>query len=471
MFILPKPFYLLILLIISTIFLLFLILRLPSISYQTNQCQHLWDSSECKNLNNSLNWHPITCFIDENNSFDYFTSNIPPRLFKNKNKMVAANPIEQFSNVAIRQRIKCLKPENGLPMSVQWSPIPYFYPVQILQFGFDYFMRNRTEQRKLIERMLSNKDDFLVLKSGEKGFYKLNMELEKLANFQLFSDLPILLFSAKIESMDASFVIFFEERIGGNLKRRKLKLEFRQWPNGSALTLLNSKSTLSDALNFIPISIQFSGPLQLQLTSIRQKNFAHKEIFLRVAEWLLKNQDDRGGWPIPVERIFNKDEEENKLFLSAGWYSAMAQGHALSFLARAFNATGDERFLLAGERACDLFELPTSKGGIKNQLFGYDWYEEYPTLPSGTFVLNGFIYALVGLNDFSSFYNENKNSSNFSSKKLFFNGLNSLRSLLPLFDTGQRSLYDLRHVQLKGNLRPNIARWDYHSLHKFQKDG
>ncbi|CAK5077417.1 unnamed protein product [Meloidogyne enterolobii] len=64
MFILPKPFYLLILLIISTIFLLFLIFRLPSISYQTNQCQHLWDSSNCKNLNNSLNWHPITCFID-----------------------------------------------------------------------------------------------------------------------------------------------------------------------------------------------------------------------------------------------------------------------------------------------------------------------------------------------------------------------------------------------------------------------
>ncbi|CAK5083228.1 unnamed protein product [Meloidogyne enterolobii] len=202
--------------------------------------------------------------------------------------------------------------------------------------------------------------------------------------------------------MDGSFVLFFEERIGGNLKRRKLKLEFRQWPNGSekcvwnlnnnfdgenkeenlhfayfleqndafveylldlpifvlkALNLLNSKSTLSDALNFIPISIQFSGPLQLQLTSIRQKNFAHKEIFLKVAEWLLKHQDDRGGWPIPVERIFNKDEEENKLFLPAGWYSAMAQGHALSFLARAFNATGDERFLLAGERACDLFDL------------------------------------------------------------------------------------------------------------------
>ncbi|KAL7080493.1 hypothetical protein ACQ4LE_000038 [Meloidogyne hapla] len=525
MFILPKPFYLLFLLIISTIFFLFLIIRLPSISYQTNEYQHLWDFSESKISNNSLNLHQITCFIDgkqkripciqqndlkevylpfnlflkkqfdlygetdkKNNSFEYFTSNIPSRLFKNKNKFVIDNgsPIEQFNNVALRPRIKCLKPENGFPMSVQWSSIPYFYPVQILQFGFDYFMRNRTEQRKPIERRLSGEENLLILKSGEK------------VNFQLFSDLPILLFSAKIKSMNASFELIFEEKNGEN--RRKVNLEFRQWPNGSekcvwnlnndrenkeenlyfaysleqnndftdflldlpifllkALHLKNNKNSHFDASNFTPISVIFSGPLELKINSIRQKNFAHKEIFLRVAEWLLKNQDDKGGWPVPIERILNREEEGNKLFLPSGWYNAMAQGHALSLLARAFNATGDERFLMSGEKACALFELPSTKGGIKNQLFGYDWYEEYPTLPTGTFVLNGFIYSLIGLNDFS-FY------KNFS-KKLFFNGMNSLRSLLPLFDTGQRSLYDLRHVQLNGNVRPNIARWDYHSLH------
>ncbi|KAF7635604.1 C5-epim_C domain-containing protein [Meloidogyne graminicola] len=225
-----------------------------------------------------------------------------------------------------------------------------------------------------------------------------------------------------------------------------------------ALNLLKNKTSFKKASNFIPKLIKFSGPLQLKKETLRQKNFAHNEIFMRVAEWLLKNQDERGGWSVPVERIFAKDkEDEHKFILLSGWYSAMIQGHALSFLSRAFNATGDKRFLIAGERANALFELPSSQGGIKNILFGNDWYEEYPTFPAGTFVLNGFIYSLIGLNDFSPF-------SNFS-LKLFFTGLKSLRSLLPLFDTGQRSLYDLRHVQINGNIRPNIARWEYHYLH------
>jgi hypothetical protein len=37
--------------------------------------------------------------------------------------------------------------------------------------------------------------------------------------------------------------------------------------------------------------------------------------------------------------------------------------------------------------------------GVQNILFDkFIWYEEYPTVP-GSFVLNGFIYALVGLYD------------------------------------------------------------------------
>jgi heparosan-N-sulfate-glucuronate 5-epimerase len=64
---------------------------------------------------------------------------------------------------------------------------------------------------------------------------------------------------------------------------------------------------------------------------------------------------------------------------------------------------------------------------------------------------------LIGLNDFNLYSN--------ISKKLFKNGINSLKILLPLFDTGQRSLYDLRHIQLNGIIKPNIARWDYHYLH------
>lgn len=41
--------------------------------------------------------------------------------------------------------------------------------------------------------------------------------------------------------------------------------------------------------------------------------------------------------------------------------------------------------------------------------------------------------------------------------------MTSLKNLLPLFDMGSRSAYDLRHVTL--DVAPNIARWDYHATH------
>jgi heparosan-N-sulfate-glucuronate 5-epimerase len=46
-------------------------------------------------------------------------------------------------------------------------------------------------------------------------------------------------------------------------------------------------------------------------------------------------------------------------------------------------------------------------------------------------------------------------------------GIDSLVTLLPLFDGGSRSYYDLRHVY-SATLAPNIARWDYHTLHIYQ---
>uniref|UniRef100_A0AC35G3D7 Heparosan-N-sulfate-glucuronate 5-epimerase n=1 Tax=Panagrolaimus sp. PS1159 TaxID=55785 RepID=A0AC35G3D7_9BILA len=135
----------------------------------------------------------------------------------------------------------------------------------------------------------------------------------------------------------------------------------------------------------------------------------------------------------------------------------MAQGHALSVLTRAYLLTNDTRFVKAAKKSLNLFNLLAKDGGVKNQLFGFDWYEEYPTTP-GSFVLNGFMYSLIGLYDFSTI----KDFGN-ESKVLFENGLNSLRTFLPLYDTGSGSVYDLRHLGLKSS--PNIARWDYHAVH------
>ena len=87
----------------------------------------------------------------------------------------------------------------------------------------------------------------------------------------------------------------------------------------------------------------------------------------------------------------------------------------------------------------------------------YVWYEEYPTTPA-SFVLNGFIYALLGLYDVSL---TATGDAQLRSRELFSDGVQSLKALLPLYDTGSGSSYDLRHFTLKSV--PNIARWDYHS--------
>jgi hypothetical protein len=46
-----------------------------------------------------------------------------------------------------------------------------------------------------------------------------------------------------------------------------------------ALSLKNKNLSHLDTSNFLPLFIKFSGPLELRLDSIRQKNFAHNEMF------------------------------------------------------------------------------------------------------------------------------------------------------------------------------------------------
>jgi heparosan-N-sulfate-glucuronate 5-epimerase len=69
------------------------------------------------------------------------------------------------------------------------------------------------------------------------------------------------------------------------------------------------------------------------------------------------------------------------------------------------------------------------------------------------------MYSLIGLYDLSALPSEFSGHA----KQLFDSGLESLRVLLPLFDTGSGSTYDLKHVTVK--VVPNLARPDYHSVH------
>lgn len=77
----------------------------------------------------------------------------------------------------------------------------------------------------------------------------------------------------------------------------------------------------------------------------------------------------------------------------------MGQGHAISVLARAYYTSRDPIYLKAGLRGLRPFHTLSEDGGVLAKFFGkIVWYEEYPTTPS-SFVLNGFIYSLIGLYD------------------------------------------------------------------------
>jgi len=184
---------------------------------------------------------------------------------------------------------------------------------------------------------------------------------------------------------------------------------------------------------------------------------AHLALFYDAADWFLRHQDERGAWPIDVTRKL----ADGKLELAPGWYSAMAQGHAMSVLARAWSRTRRKEYLDAALRAVEIFSVASERGGVR-AIFAehYPWYEEYPTTPS-SFVLNGFIYSLIGLYDLYSVAPPGQGDT---AQKLYRDGVTSLETMLALYDTGSGSVYDLRHVTLAGNA-PNLARWDYHATH------
>lgn len=208
-------------------------------------------------------------------------------------------------------------------------------------------------------------------------------------------------------------------------------------------------------------SVSISPGTTILLDNLTISNAEHMAQFYQAADWFVLNQDDMGGWPIPVKRKFSSSDFP--AVLDPGWNSAMSQGHALSLLSRAYYFSNSSDYKNALIKAVSqIFDLTGPEKGVRTKfLEKYVWYEEYPTTPS-SFVLNGFMYALLGLYDLKMI----KVSGGASTKaeSLYEEGVESLKVMLPLFDTGSGTMYDLRHFTVPG-VTPNLARIDYHVTH------
>ncbi|GAK11815.1 D-glucuronyl C5-epimerase family protein [Geomicrobium sp. JCM 19039] len=181
----------------------------------------------------------------------------------------------------------------------------------------------------------------------------------------------------------------------------------------------------------------------------------YRERFLLVANWLVDHQDELGGWAYTFDHPFLPHRVST---LRAPWYSAIGLGMALSVLSRATLLTDDKRFLDAAVRVVPLFQKNVAEGGVRSQFEEtYDFYEECPTTPS-SFILNGFMFSLIGLYDLHTASNQE------DAHHLFQSGMRTLKRMLSLYDLGNRTAYDLTHYTGASGA-PNIAKWGYHITH------
>ena len=120
------------------------------------------------------------------------------------------------------------------------------------------------------------------------------------------------------------------------------------------------------------------------------------------------------------------------------WVSAMAQGEALSVLLRAHAlAPASGEYEAAAKLAAKSFHRPLEEGGVLTcDGEGVVCLEEYPSSPPSR-VLNGWVFAWMGLNEYAEAFRDQEANA------LADRSLKGLLTMLPRYDTGYWSTYDL----------------------------
>jgi len=179
-----------------------------------------------------------------------------------------------------------------------------------------------------------------------------------------------------------------------------------------------------------------------------------KDKFLNVADWLVENLEET---VYGTKIWYHHFDWEYRDTLKAPWYSALAQGQGISMLVRAYDETGEDKYLKAAEEAFGTFTLDMKKGGVVyTDDDGDVWFEEYLVDPP-THILNGFIWASWGIYDY---WLATKDPI---ASELFSSAVKTLASNLKNYDIGFWSLYEQSGTRIK-----MIASSFYHSLHIIQ---
>jgi heparosan-N-sulfate-glucuronate 5-epimerase len=164
-------------------------------------------------------------------------------------------------------------------------------------------------------------------------------------------------------------------------------------------------------------------------------NPKHSQSLLRQSRWFLTHGRRVSDSVLLWEYCF---PWEGRRFLESPWRSALAQGQAISVLLRAYQVSGDAAYLDAATRGYKAFHYESllHEGGVVSRDNGYTWLEEVVHDPPNH-ILNGFIWALWGVRDYASFFNDRH------ATKLYHDCLQTLEANLHRYDLGFWTCYDL----------------------------
>lgn len=128
----------------------------------------------------------------------------------------------------------------------------------------------------------------------------------------------------------------------------------------------------------------------------------------------------------------------NNMLITSPWPSAFSQAAIIHSYITAWHITKEQKWIDNAIKASYAFEISADQGGLTSNIDGLSFYEEVP-LSHGysPHVLNAHLYATAILNQLGEITNDKR------VKKLASDGIETAKALIPLYDQGYWTRYDL----------------------------
>jgi hypothetical protein len=172
----------------------------------------------------------------------------------------------------------------------------------------------------------------------------------------------------------------------------------------------------------------FQYALGLHDAYYEKQDVTYLKQFWHYVEYFLNKQTVEGLWEYAFDWFGSK----------APWHSALAQTRGACVMLRAWMLSKDLTYLNAAKNALRKLCIPIEQGGFLHQFKPQNcpYFEEYPQTPTG--VINGFMSSLICVWEMQFWLANEK-----WIKDLWEEGIKSLEKMLPYYNIGWWSLYDL----------------------------